>query len=334
MVKRSTIVGTATTCCLVAAHGVSAFDSHLAIARITGSGLMPNVQGTVVFEEVSLKAVDVTVNITGCTPGTHGFHVHQYGDVRKEVVSGQVTLAYVGKHFIPMCTNDAGANQCENDQVHGNVGDVKRQPGDMGNIVCDSDGEVKAFRIQLVSLEGEGGGEGGEEGVRELSSKYVGTHPLQQRQDKMSLSDPARSVLGRAVAIHQNADDFSQPYGNAGPIAASGLIGVANPSDAAVASVKQSSTFEDGKAPTIPTIQKAICTFGDKGSILVTDELDIEAGKFKRNVYGSVADLPYGTYKVGIRDNTVSAGDYGSLGVELWVCRRRERSRERESERE
>ena len=133
----------------------------------------------------------------------------------------------------------------------------------------------------------------------------------------MSLSDPARSVLGRAVAIHQNADDFTQPYGNAGPIAASGLIGIANPSDSAVVAVKQSSTFEDGRAPSIPTIQKAICTFGDRGSVLVADELDIEQGVFKRNVYGSVSDLPYGTYKVGIRDNTISAGDYGSLGAEL-----------------
>ena len=153
MIKRSITATAIAACWIASADSVLAFSNHIAIARVTGSGLMPNVQGTVVFEEVSLKAVDVTVNITGCIPGTHGFHVHQFGDIRKKDVSGQLTLAYVGKHFIPMCTNDEGTNQCENDQIHGNPPDIKRQPGDMGNIVCDANGQVTGFKIQLVRMQ-------------------------------------------------------------------------------------------------------------------------------------------------------------------------------------
>jgi Cu-Zn family superoxide dismutase len=40
----------------------------------------------------------------------------------------------------------------------------------------------------------------------------------------------AHSILGRGLVVHERADDFSQPVGNAGGRVAFAVIGVANPS--------------------------------------------------------------------------------------------------------
>jgi Cu-Zn family superoxide dismutase len=41
----------------------------------------------------------------------------------------------------------------------------------------------------------------------------------------------ADSVVGRAIIIHANPDDFTQPTGNAGGRIATGVIGLANPAN-------------------------------------------------------------------------------------------------------
>lgn len=45
----------------------------------------------------------------------------------------------------------------------------------------------------------------------------------------ISVAGGPNPVLGRAVVVHTQPDDFSQPSGNAGPRLAVGVIGVANP---------------------------------------------------------------------------------------------------------
>ncbi|CAL7946829.1 unnamed protein product [Xylocopa violacea] len=71
--------------------------------------------------------VDGTID--GLTPGKHGMHIHECGDISQGCDS-------VGEHFNPYNT------------VHGGPGDdiLKRHVGDLGNIVADNSGRA-TFRI-------------------------------------------------------------------------------------------------------------------------------------------------------------------------------------------
>lgn len=193
---------------------------------------MPPVSGSVRFEQGDgnpLGDVTVTVSLRGIMPGLHGFHVHQFGDVRS--LANFDTMGY---HFVPMCNppdmvvgpdgalapTDGG---CKDDQVHGLPPSQRRQPGDMGNIqAVGADGSVE------VTL-------------------TIG-------QQKMSLSDPLRSVVGRVVVVHKLVDDGLQPYGNAGGPEAYGVIGIGRTG---------SGTGDDNnaKAPLLPKVTRAICVF-------------------------------------------------------------------------
>jgi Cu-Zn family superoxide dismutase len=165
---------------------VECADVKKAVARI----VIPNgVQGTVIFEEVD-DGVHVTASIEGLSVGPHGFHVHQYGDIR------QLSLATLGYHFIYSCELDVN-NSCANDQQHGFPPSEVRHPGDMGNIqVIDSD--YPAIYDEILG------------------------------QQKMSLSSSLKSIVGRAVLVHLGNDTGVQPYGNASGPAAAGVIGLMN----------------------------------------------------------------------------------------------------------
>ncbi len=78
---------------------------------------------------------------------------------------------------------------------HGMPNDKMSHAGDMGNIEADANGKVH-FELKL-------------EGT--------------------SIDGPQAPVLGRAVIVHANPDDFSQPVGNAGGRIGCGVIGLAKP---------------------------------------------------------------------------------------------------------
>src|SRR5437879_5286737 len=73
------------------------------------------VSGTVTFTEVA-DGVQVQAEITGLTPGNHGFHVHEFGDCS----AGDASSA--GAHFNPTNKPHAGSDATE------------RHVGDMGNV--------------------------------------------------------------------------------------------------------------------------------------------------------------------------------------------------------
>lgn len=73
--------------------------------------------------------VTITGEVTGLTPGEHGFHIHEYGD----------------------CSDDkalnAGAHYNPASKKHGGPHDEERHAGDLGNITADAQGVA---RIQLT----------------------------------------------------------------------------------------------------------------------------------------------------------------------------------------
>jgi len=83
-----------------------------------------NIKGTVTFAE-DADGVQVHAEITGLTPGNHGFHVHEFGDCS----AGDLSSA--GGHFNPGHKPHAGPDAPE------------RHTGDMGNVQADASGKAK-----------------------------------------------------------------------------------------------------------------------------------------------------------------------------------------------
>jgi Cu-Zn family superoxide dismutase len=153
------------------AETAPAAPARVAIAQLEplgGSG----VRGRVVFTEGD-DDVAVEVDVTGLTPGGHGFHVHEYGDCSAPDGGS------AGGHFNPSAHPHAGLE------------DAASHAGDLGNLTADEQG--RAARSFEVS--------------------------------KLTLRDGPMGVLGRAVIVHAQADDFmTQPTGAAGGRIACGVI--------------------------------------------------------------------------------------------------------------
>jgi len=94
------------------------------------------VSGTVIFTVVEGK-VRIHAEISGLTPGKHGFHVHEVGDCSDPAGKS------AGGHF-----NPEGMD-------HGGPHDAIRHVGDLGNLEADENGvAVMDTEDTLVALEG------------------------------------------------------------------------------------------------------------------------------------------------------------------------------------
>ena len=93
------------------------------------------IRGTVRFTEVK-EGVRIDVDIRGLKKGSHGFHVHECGDMSDRCES-------MCAHFNPYGMD------------HGGPGDKVRHVGDLGNIVADSKGVVRtSFVDNFIRLRG------------------------------------------------------------------------------------------------------------------------------------------------------------------------------------
>ena len=77
------------------------------------------VEGTVTFTKAD-KGVRVQADVTGLTPGKHGFHIHEFGD------NTSPDGMSAGGHFNP------------HKMEHGAPDAAKRHVGDLGNIEADA----------------------------------------------------------------------------------------------------------------------------------------------------------------------------------------------------
>ena len=93
-------------------------------ARVVLSGSSP-VMGVLNLTEVE-DGVVIVGRLSGLTPGNHGFHVHQFGDIFTNGCDS------TGPHFNPKMV------------VHGapDDEDTRRHAGDFGNILADDTGLV------------------------------------------------------------------------------------------------------------------------------------------------------------------------------------------------
>jgi Leucine-rich repeat (LRR) protein/Cu/Zn superoxide dismutase len=95
------------------------------------------IEGLVTFSQQGLKGkVTIKGSITGLTPGYHGFHVHEFGNLTNGCAS-------TGSHFNPM------------NKKHGGPNDSERHVGDLGNVFADSDGTAAILSTDgVISLNG------------------------------------------------------------------------------------------------------------------------------------------------------------------------------------
>ncbi|HUI06770.1 MAG TPA: superoxide dismutase family protein [Verrucomicrobiae bacterium] len=135
-----------------------------------------SVSGTVTFTKVP-AGVRVVADMSGLTPGLHGFQIREFGNC------GAPDASSTGGDFNPSGMPHAGPNW------------PYRQVGDLGNVLADASGKAHYDAVNT-----------------------------------MILLDGPTSIVGRAVTVHQRADDLkSQPSGNVGPAVACGVIGIAGP---------------------------------------------------------------------------------------------------------
>jgi superoxide dismutase, Cu-Zn family len=128
-----------------------------------------NVRGTVRFEETG-KGIRVVANVTGLTPGKHGFHVHAKGDCSAPDASS------AGGHFNPANTK------------HGGPKDAERHAGDFGNITADASGTAKADFVDThISFDG----------PNSIVGKGVIVH---EKEDDLVSQQPTPGNAGKRVA--------------------------------------------------------------------------------------------------------------------------------------
>jgi superoxide dismutase, Cu-Zn family len=142
-------------------------------------------EAAAVLQPTQGNSVRGTIHMTTMGSGVH--------------LTGTVTGLTGGKHGFHVHENgdcsapdgsSAGGHFNPGRRIHGAPDAAEHHAGDLGNIEADGDGTAN------VNIHAEG----------------------------ITLGPDANSVLGKAIIVHSNPDDFSQPTGNAGSRLACGII--------------------------------------------------------------------------------------------------------------
>ena len=93
------------------------------------------IKGYILFTEEKGRT-KITINVSGLKKGKHGFHIHEYGDLRENCTN-------LCQHFNP------------NNVVHGGKDSKVRHAGDLGNIEADKDGKCNIIMYdKIIKLKG------------------------------------------------------------------------------------------------------------------------------------------------------------------------------------
>ena len=110
---------------------MDAAKTHYAVCVMKPDG-ENNVHGLVKFVQTEGQQVKITAEITALTPGLHGFHIHEFGNLIEGCKSA-------GPHYNPFGKEHGGPDMDE------------RHVGDLGNVTAGEDGVAKYERVdQLV----------------------------------------------------------------------------------------------------------------------------------------------------------------------------------------
>jgi Cu-Zn family superoxide dismutase len=95
-----------------------------------------NIKGLVKLEDNG-SITKIMINFSGLTPGKHGFHIHEFGNLTN-------------------ACHTAGAHYNPHKKTHGGPEDEERHVGDLGNLVANENGIVDTvMEDKLVKLTGE-----------------------------------------------------------------------------------------------------------------------------------------------------------------------------------
>jgi Cu-Zn family superoxide dismutase len=127
--------------------------------------------GTVTFTQVSDNKVKAAYDIVGLTPGKHGFHIHEKGDL------SAADFSSAGPHFNPT-----------KHKHDGTTGD-ERHAGDLGNVEADKSGKARGdVTVDGLSI---GGG-----AATDITGRSIVVH---QKEDDMK-TDPSGNSGARIAA--------------------------------------------------------------------------------------------------------------------------------------
>jgi Cu-Zn family superoxide dismutase len=131
---------------LGASHGLAAGNAAPVTAAIA---VISPTTGNETSGIVSFSAIDggvkVVADITGLTPGKHGFHIHEFGDI-----SDSAKAVSTGGHYDPEGTHHHMVVEA------GQTDGMPHHAGDMGNLEAGADGKAHLeITLQGVSLMGE-----------------------------------------------------------------------------------------------------------------------------------------------------------------------------------
>lgn len=181
----------------------SCFVLSAALGAVAVAGFYTGVSPAVAAEKAEKQqVVRAIANLHSAPDGKAGGRVvfeQQQGGVR---ISGDVHGLTPGLHGFHIHENgvcsepdfsSAGGHFSPGEHKHGAPDGKDRHVGDLGNLEADEEGNAQYSRVDSV----------------------------------LSL-DGSHSIIGRAVIVHEKADDLkSQPTGDAGGRVACGIIGIA-----------------------------------------------------------------------------------------------------------
>lgn len=123
-------------------------ESTKAITIIKNHSNIDNLKtdGRIYFDSLPNGQVRVHGQITGLTPGKHGFHIHETGDLSQGCTS-------LKGHFNPF--NKTHGSRTVIDSLGREVTNTNRHVGDLGNIIADINGVANVdFVDSLIKLDG------------------------------------------------------------------------------------------------------------------------------------------------------------------------------------
>ena len=149
-------------------------------------------KGSVFFKETQ-RGLQIKISISGISPGKHGLHIHEYGDLTEGCSS-------LCSHFNPTKS------------VHGGRNSEERHLGDLGNVVADENGNVETtIYDKMLRITGDFG----------IVGRSVVLHADED--------DLGKGGIKNGEIVDEEKHEESLRTGNAGKRIACGIIGYKKP---------------------------------------------------------------------------------------------------------